>query len=269
MANAEHQTVTWDSAFFDSNTTVIIEGSYYNATTDMITTQAFASGKIAAGWSYYAWTVDSKLMNGASAANITLSINALANGNSSVASHRGPRVLVTNPPSYRMPEAKLPTGAALYIGLPSVAGFVVLMIMGTCWWNRKHRKISIGNIMSRSRHGYGVAKSRAKRMRTARRDRKEAVRLMEFPEDQHYYRDEPQPQQQRRQIPRAVVEEYDECQDGRNGLGIRGHARRDSDALGSLAGTPTEEREMGFPRHQQSSGNAFREEMERQNRQRS
>lgn len=122
--------------------------------------------------------------------------------------------------------------------------------------------------MSRSRHGYGIAKGRAKRM-GRRRDRKaDNIRLMDnLPEDQHY-RDEP-----RHQPARGGHADDDGWGQQhvyhrqQNNNDFLGHARRDSDALGSLAGTPTS---ANFPATQPSQGgNAFREELERQQRERS
>jgi hypothetical protein len=247
---------------------VILEGSYINETTGEIASQAFSSDKIASGWSYYAWAVDSKLLQGKSAKNITLFLNALdQDGNTTAKSYTGPTVLVTKPATYHQPAPKMPQGAALYIGLPTVLGFCVVMIFGVCLWNRQARKISIGNIMSRSRHGYGIAKGRARRM--GRRDRKaHNIRLMDqLPEDQHY-RDEP------RDYPARGGSGDDDDGWGQQHVHHRpqsnneflGHARRDSDALGSLAGTPTS---ASFPAAEPPQrGNAFREELERQHRER-
>ena len=203
-------------------------------------------------------------MQGKSGANITLFLNALdADQNTTVKSYTGPTVLVTKQPTYHQPPPKMPSGAALYIGLPTVLGFCVIMIFGVCLWNRQARKISIGNIMSRSRHGYGVAKSRARRM--GRRDKKAGhnIRLMDqLPEDQHY-RDEP------RHYPAHDDDGWGQQHVYRrqeNNNEFLGHARRDSDALGSLAGTPTS---ANFPVTQPSQGgNAFRDELERQKRER-
>lgn len=76
----------------------------------------------------------------------------------------GPTVLVTHPPAYSQPPTQLPRGPALYIGLPTVLGVVVLCVVGACVWNRKARRIDLGNVMSRSRHGYGIGESRAQRL---------------------------------------------------------------------------------------------------------
>lgn len=245
-----------------------------NATTGEVASQAFSSDKITAGWSYYAWAVDSKLLQGKSAANITLFLNALdaEDQNTTAKSYVGPTVLVTKPATYHQPAPKMPTGAALYIGLPTVLGFCVVMIFGVCLWNRQARKISIGNIMSRSRHGYGIAKGRARRMGGGRRDRKadKGIRLMDnLPEDQHY-RDEPRQYPPTRGAGGAGDEGWGQqhVYHRQQNNDFLGHdARRDSDALGSLAGTPTS---ANFPAADPPQrGNAFREELERQQRERS
>lgn len=253
---------------------MVLEGSYINATTGEIASQAFSSDKITAGWSYYAWAVDSKLLQGKSGVNITLFLNALDDAaddqNTTATSYTGPTVLVTKKPTYHQAPPKMPTGAALYIGLPTVLGFCVLMIFGVCVWNRKARKIALGNIMSRSRHGYGIAKGRARRL--GRRDKKGAanvrLRLDELPEDQHY-RDEPQQHAARRvgdDDGWGQQHVYHHHQPNNNDF--LGHARRDSDALGSLAGTPTSGH---FPAMQPppQGGNVFRDELDRQQRERS
>lgn len=40
--------------------------------------------------------------------------------------------------------------------MPCVLGLVVLVVGGTCWWNRRERRIGVGNVMGRRRGGYGV-----------------------------------------------------------------------------------------------------------------
>lgn len=241
--------VTWDPAFFPSNTTVMVTGNYFNASTGAITTQAFASPRLSAAWSFYAWPVDEALIKGAAvvgatSANISLSIAALAGGSAAVVQQRGPTVEVTYPPTYQQQPAKVPTGQALYIGIPSVVGFVILVLAGTCIWNRKARKISLGNIMSRSRHGYGAGKSRTQRMGMGggRRGKKaaatgRAVPLANVPPEQQY-RDVPEPKTSAPNVqPVRSMLTVDTARD---------HSKRDSDALGSLAGSPTEDRQMDY-----------------------
>lgn len=257
--------VTWDPTFFpSSNTTVRITGSYFNSTTGSISSQAFSSGSLAAAWSFYAWTVDSSLLSGSpNGVNISLTIVALTPGAATMTPLQGPVVLVAKPKGYVQEKAKVPTGPALYIGLPTVLGFVVLILVGTCWWNRHHRRIGLGSVMGRG--GYGVGKSRTQRMfgNGKKRERKEAgIRLMEREVaagggSDAAYRDAPE-------RPRVVTKHNTE-RGGEEAFDF-GVPRRDSDSLGSLAGSPTEER---FPPRGKESGNAFREEMTRQERERS
>lgn len=265
-------TVTWDPSAVNA-TKVTVTGTYLNATTGETGDEVFTSDAIKAKYSYYAWTPNKGYLKHGTgqAVNISLTLNALSASDEDKVTHAytGPTVLVTKAPTYQQPAPTLPSGAALYIALPTVLGLCLVMIFGVCLWNRKTRKIGLGNVMSRSRHGYGKAKSRAKRMTMsmgmvggARKKRVEAnIRMMEnLPEDQ-IYRDEPAGQFDGRreyQYDRDA-QEVDMAGSG----GGRGHARRDSDGLGSLAGTPTSEH---FPRQQ--GGNAFREEVERQQRQR-
>lgn len=217
----------WDPKYFSSsNTTVMVQGNYVNATTGDVTTQAFESAMMAASWGFWSHTIDSGLMQGTSGMNISLQIAALAHDGSASTIVKGPTVLVTNLPTYKPVQPKIPTGPALYIGLPTVAGFVILVIAGTCIWNRSKRRIGLGNVMSRSRHGYGVGKSSRSRMRLGGKKKMaaERIQLMERElqaEGGQVYRDVPD----RIEIP-----------------------RRGSDALGSLVGTPTEERRMDFHR---------------------
>ncbi|TPX09318.1 uncharacterized protein E0L32_009510 [Thyridium curvatum] len=264
--------VTWDPKFFNgTNTTVVVTGSYINDTTGAILSQAFSSDKMAAGWGFYAWSVDKAIMQGGNPTNVTLVINALSPGSQAMNPFAGPTVRVANPEPYRQPPPKAPTGPALYIGLPTILGFVALCLIGTCIWNRKTRRISLGNIMSRSRHGYGAGKSRAQRLglRSNRKNnnKDQSIHLMEREVGNGNgsggprYRDEDM---------HAAPAQHDDWD----------LPRRDSDALGSLAGTPTEDRHMDFRRPgagaaaaapqipAQNTGNAFRDEMNRQQRER-
>ncbi|KAK9802256.1 hypothetical protein SCARD494_00189 [Seiridium cardinale] len=246
---------TWDSSYFAANTTIMIQGNYFNQSTGVITSQAFQSDKMVASWGFWSLTVDSSLMQGKSGKNISVQITGVNTSTSTNSLFvKGPTILVTNTPVYHQTAAKLPDGAALYIGLPSILGFVILCVAGTCIWNRKHRKINIGNIMSRTRHGHGLG-SAGRRMGLGKRRReKEAAERVQLMEREvaanggQVYRDEP----------RSTYIDI---------------ARRDSDALGSLAGTPTEERRMDY----QHSGtrdagdrpaggdrNLFRDELRRQ-----
>ncbi|CAK7200816.1 hypothetical protein SEUCBS139899_003515 [Sporothrix eucalyptigena] len=297
--------ITWDSTYFVSvpNTTVIITGNFFNQTTGAVTTQAFSSNALAAGWSFYSWTVDKALVNN----NIRISLSYLASGNSST--HViGPVVTVANPQPYRQKPAEAPKGAALYIGLPCILGFIALMLIGTCIWNHRTRRIGVGNIMSRTRfgklgelsmgrsRGYGVGKSRRQRVGAVNLDSKDAIDLQNREaarraagngssagnndgyddfgmawsntdvsrEPSSPYADSPSDKPSHGSSPPTLTLSGDHW-------AAPERPRRDSDSLGSLAGTPTDER---FDDHRPrtargeqnngSSGNAFRDELRRQ-----
>lgn len=250
--------VTWDPTFFKSNSTLRLVG-FYNETEE-----AFSSDLMPAGWGFYQWKVSDELYKkpAKDSVNITLRIASLPAG-STVNWIQGPTVLVTPSPAPPMHKATPPQGAALYIALPTVLGFVILVIVGTYLWNRKARRIGLGNIMSRGRNGYGVGKSRRQRMfgKGSRKD--QAIGLVDRDgavagPREGTYRDE--------------VDEWKSEVPGRGRSRFRAEEmdipRRDSDALGSLAGTPTQAN-FDFSRPGQSDNNkddrnVFRAEMERQ-----
>lgn len=250
-----------------------VTGIYINATTGETGDEVFTSDVIKTKWSYYAWKPNKGYLSHGTGqgVNISLTLNALSADDDDEVTHTytGPTVLVTKAPAYQQPAPTVPSGAALYIALPTVFGFCMVMIFGVCLWNRKTRKIGLGNVMSRSRHEYGRAKNRAKRITTsmkggpggARKKRVEAnIRLMKnLPQDQ-IYRDEPAAKQVDGRRDYQYDGDEQEVKMAGNGSS-RGHVRRDSEGLGSLAGSPTSEH---FPRQQ--NGNVFREEMERQQR---
>ncbi|KAH8197590.1 hypothetical protein TruAng_008222 [Truncatella angustata] len=241
---------TWDSSYFAANSTILITGDYLNSTTGEISSQAFQSDKMVASWGFWAMNVQSSLV---SPKNISVSINAVnvtTGTNSTVVT--GPTIAITNPPVYHQPAAKLPSGAALYIALPTVFGFIIVCLVGGCIWNRKHRRIELGNVMSRTRHGGGLGKlpgrggKRRKEQKAAER-----VQLLErdiIAEGGQLYRDEPQPEPQYREPQHREPERREPEPEPLHREVELPRPRRDSDALGSLAGTPTEDRRMEFQR---------------------
>ncbi|KJR80877.1 uncharacterized protein SPSK_05278 [Sporothrix schenckii 1099-18] len=304
--------VTWDPSFFSAmpNTTVIITGNFFNDTTGAITTQAFSSGTLAAGWSFYAWDVEKSLLSGATSAgvNIRISMAYLSTGNNST--HvAGPVVTVANPQPYRQKPAEAPSGMALYIGLPCILGFVALMLIGTCIWNHRTRRIGLGNVMGRSRFGklgelgqskgYGVRKSRRQRVGAVNLDSKDAIDLQNREARKNGsgsggnrgnddgnddgYDDFGMSWSNTNVGGRGPSSPYADAPRGAPAGGpptltLSGdhwsapqRPRRDSD-LGSLAGTPTDERfdDANRPRANNdsgSTGNAFRDELRRQKQQ--
>ncbi|TAQ86609.1 hypothetical protein B7494_g5069 [Chlorociboria aeruginascens] len=226
--------VTWDTSVFSAygkNSTVLIQANYVNASGGGA--QAFQSSITTNSWGFVAWTIDKAWLKGGSSNNLTLFITPSNPAADEPTSIEGPTLMVTNSPApepYRQTPAKAPTGQSLYIALPTVFGFIIVCVCGGFFLNRKNRKIGLGNVMGR--RGYGIGESRTQRMGIGKK-KAAAIRLREQElTSEGQYRDAPLEHER-----------------------PRGHLRNDSDALGSLAGTPTEERT-----------NYFRDELDRQNR---
>ncbi|KAI1819146.1 hypothetical protein F4861DRAFT_167145 [Xylaria intraflava] len=243
---------TWDPQYFKApNTSVIVAGNYVNMTTGetMTDSYAFQSPLTMAAWGSWALDVTSKLLKFQGSQNITVTLSAIVDG--ARVNKPGPRITVANRPGpVADSRGKLPQGAALYIALPTVIGFIAICVIGTCLWNRHHRQIRLGrSVMGRN---YDVGKMRPPRFGLGRRnkaaDANGRIQLMQREieaEGGEVYRDLPDPADM---------------------------PRRDSDALGSLVSTPTEDRRMNLGRgpvsdgegHGLATGNTFRDELRRQ-----
>ncbi|KAI1765076.1 hypothetical protein GGR53DRAFT_491468 [Hypoxylon sp. FL1150] len=238
---------TWDTSYFTSpNTSILVQGNYVNETTGEVTDQAFQSAKWSASWGFWSYKIEDSLLKYQPSKNISLELATLAVNGSSSEILKGPTIMVSRIPSYTPDTGKSIDKRALIIALPTIFGFIGLMVLGTCMWNRKSRRIEIGNIMSRGRHGYGIGKSGRSRMGLGKREKaNERIQLME------------------REVQADGGEVYRDLPD---------RPRRDSDALGSLAGTPTEDRRMDFhgpgarDQRDRAAGdrNVFRSELRRQ-----
>ncbi|KAI8944543.1 hypothetical protein F4801DRAFT_585317 [Xylaria longipes] len=236
---------TWDPDYFTGrNSTVQVVGNYINKTES----PAFMSGFIPAGFGYVSIKMTDDILLHQGSQNISLSLVAVVEGKRQ--EQPGPQINVTTRPGpVADAKGKLPQGAALYIALPTVLGFVIVCVAGTCLWNRHQRRIKLPSVMGRN---YDVGKSGRSRFRLGKRSKavkaSERIQLMEREiqaEGGEVYRDLPDPADR---------------------------PRRDSDALGSLAGTPTEDRRMDLGRPgaagNPATGNAFRDELKRQENER-
>ncbi|KAI1174809.1 hypothetical protein F4777DRAFT_552533 [Nemania sp. FL0916] len=253
---------TWDPQYFNSsrNSTVQVVGNHINSTTGEVRTDspAFMSSLTPAGFGYVSIAITDQQLLYQGSQNISCMLVAVVGGQR--VQKQGPVITITKRPGpVADAKGKLPQGAALYIALPTVFGFIALCLIGTCLWNRHHRRIVIPSVMGRN---YEVGKSKRSRFGLGRKRTKaakasERIQLMEREiraEGGEVYRDLPDPADR---------------------------PRRDSDALGSLAGTPTEDRrmELGHPGGENArsrsrspapvTGNAFRDELQRQERERS
>lgn len=214
--------VTWDSNYFNmKNASIMVQANFVNISDGGA--QAFQSSSTPNGYGFISWTIDKEILRGKKSNNVTLNLIPVNPLTEEAKSVPGPTVRVTTRPAdyYRQEPAKAPKGQSLYIALPTVFGFIILCLCGGFFLNRKHRTIGLGNVMGR-RKGYGVGKSRTQRLGLGRKKKDGAILLRE---------------QELRSGP-----QYKDAPPQQDARSEAAHARSDSDTLGSLAGSPTEER---------------------------
>lgn len=227
----------WDAGYFTSNDTIRVEGNFTNTTTGENMDQAFKSSKLEAKDGFWTCNIEKDFMQADT--NLTLQISVFGSGGNTTQTIEGPKLYVSTPVPYTSTNYNTPNGPALYIGLPTIFGFIIVCLVGTCIWNRKARHINIGNVMSRSRNGGGFPLGKKARLNKQRKAN-ERIQLMQ------------------REVEAAGGEVYHDAPP---------RPRRGSDELGSLAGTPTEDRRMNFSNDNSrpgQEGNMFRNELKRQ-----
>ncbi|KAM5355525.1 hypothetical protein ACJ41O_002171 [Fusarium nematophilum] len=231
--------VTWDPDYFNKtkdNTTYMVFArlDIWNATSEEYEKEDDFD-EVPATFGFWPFKVKGDYLKSKGGADHNISLTLYSNRNNS-AEKTLASVLYLNlakPSLPDNPEPKVPAGHTLSIALPTVFGSIVLLLVGGCIWNRKTRRIGLGNIMSRSRNGYTGRKTR--RMFGGRKDNGIQLDTRDMPPPGEY-RDTPS------------------------------RPRRDSDGLGSLAGSPVD---ASFAQQGTTGGrNAFRDEMRRQERER-
>ncbi|KAH6990711.1 hypothetical protein BKA56DRAFT_214715 [Ilyonectria sp. MPI-CAGE-AT-0026] len=229
--------VTWDPDYFNKtkgNTTyeVAVRLDYLNETSgEMKELKKFS--RVPAAWGFWPMTVESKYLKGSGDHNVTLTLYSNIKGSAEKTKSTSLWVQLSKQSLPKNPATPTPTGETLTIALPVAFGSIVLLLIGGCLWNRKTRKISLGNIMSRRREGYTGRKTRrtfgGRKDNGIQLDTRAAGLASE-------YRDAPE------------------------------RPRRDSDALGSLANSPVT---PSFQQQGTTGGrNVFRDELQRQERER-
>lgn len=193
-----------------------------------------------AAFGFFPWEAVDKYRQGRTYNNVTLTL--YFGPRNLTEKYRGEHSLplaLTKQDMFKPRKDKLPKGATLALALGISLGGLALIILAVCFWNRDARRIQLGNVMSRSRHGYNGREQRRGAFGRARKDN--GIQLdnaiihdepLESPPLRNNYRDAPD------------------------------QGRRDSDALGSLAGSPV--RANFEPQGTTGGRNAFREEMDRQ-----
>jgi Ykl077w/Psg1 (Pma1 Stabilization in Golgi) len=114
-------------------------------------------------------TIDQSWLDGWNELNLTLVWVAYSAGSSSSSTplHLAYNITLVPKPVQHLPASihnGKPSKESLMIALPIVLGFVILLVLGLLFGMRSHRRIAIGSIMGRGRHGYGTNKSRRQRL---------------------------------------------------------------------------------------------------------
>ncbi|KAL7943148.1 hypothetical protein V8C42DRAFT_329836 [Trichoderma barbatum] len=237
--------ITWDPDFYNktsvpkSNSTyeITVRLDYLNRTSnEWVKLKTFDDQRVPASWGFWPLEVKTEMLHDEKLNNITITLLAAPRGSNDKNSSIALPVAFAKPALPENPEPQAPRGHTLSIALPVVFGSILFIVIGLFLWNRKTRRIELGNIMSRSRHGYSGRKARRNNIF---RSNKDVGNIQLHNADDHLddgdYHDAP------------IAN------------------RRDSEALGSLAGTPIHE---NFERQGTTGRNAFRDEMARQNQER-
>lgn len=240
--NADLFTVTWDPDYYNTstpsdNTTyeVALRVDYLNLTTnEWLKLETY--DRVPASWGFWPFKVEKKHLKGHHKINnITLTLLSSPKGtnekNASIAMPAaiGAPTLPANQPT------KTPDHRDLIIALPVTFGSLALILFGVCLWNRKTRRIQLRDVMSRARRRTGYTGRSTRRM--WRKDNGIQLSSRVEPPTPDYTDDLEPP-----------------------------HPHRDSDDLGSLAGSPVN---TSFQNKGTTGGrNAFRDEVERQRVQR-
>lgn len=239
--------VTWDPEYYNetlpsANSTfeISLRLDYFNRTADNSDEGKLVkldeTDSVPASWGVFALKIEGKHIKGSKPHNVTITLMANVKGSAAKNETGTVNVLVDRHTTPDIELSKGPDHDDLVIALPVVFGTIILIAVGLFLWNRKTRRIQLGNIMSRSARGRAGYTGRSARDIINRNGRKDDVGIALEPTRTGGYRD-----------------------DVDNGYG---RPRGDSD-LGSLtAASPTV---GGFGQaHTYGGENAFREELRRQ-----
>lgn len=236
--------VTWDPDFYNhtggANITydVAVRLDYLNETSNLMV-KLDTYDRVPARWGYWPFKLTAEHLMGRSSNNVTITLLASPKGSDEKKPSVALPVVVARPALHAPAPLPPPSRSAILIALPVSLAAFTLILLGLCLWHRQTRRISLGNVMGRARHGYSGRRHR-RLFRSARAaDKDGGIQLDTAPLS-------PPPADYRDDMARP---------------------RRDSEALGSLAGSPVEDT-FDAQRGAGGRGNAFRGEMKRQARER-
>ncbi|KAM3513871.1 hypothetical protein MY11210_002499 [Beauveria gryllotalpidicola] len=164
--------VTWDPEHYanklNDSYTLTVQVKHQNRTSkEWVFLSDFDHTQVPAKQGYFPFDVSDKLLDGHDTNNITVTLqrrmnNTIGDPDDVTAAYPLAIVRFKYPAKANNNGA---TGHSLTIALPVVFGTILLLVVGLCLWNRKTRRIHLGDIVSRkSRHGYSGRAERRRRM---------------------------------------------------------------------------------------------------------
>ncbi|RDA89111.1 hypothetical protein CP532_2305 [Ophiocordyceps camponoti-leonardi (nom. inval.)] len=159
--------VTWDPDFYKSkdNTTleVAIRIDYLNQTSNQWS-KLDTYDRVPSKWGFFPFRLTTDHLKGQRYNNATITLISSPKGGDESNKSISLPVTFASLGVDDMPPPRVPKGSTLLIALPISLGSFFLVLIGLYLWHRKTRRIDLGNIMSRSRHGYSGRKHRRRRL---------------------------------------------------------------------------------------------------------
>ncbi|KAF4589460.1 hypothetical protein GQ602_003349 [Ophiocordyceps camponoti-floridani] len=152
--------VTWDPDYYKplatGNTTVeiAIRLDYLNQSTDTWT-KLDTYDRVPARWGFWPLRLTDAHLKSQRYNNATITLLAYSRGADDERNHTAALpVTFTTLGVDDMAPPPVPRGATLLVALPVALGCFFLVLAGLFFWHRQTRRINLGNVMGRSRHGY-------------------------------------------------------------------------------------------------------------------
>lgn len=163
-------TVVWDPSYYTANSTIILQLNY----ADVLPhegRQAWQSAETRNGYGFIAVTMEKAWLRDQARNNLTFYIIQMdPTPDARASERRGPTISLTDKPVTHLTPRPQPKTSrlGLLVGLPVALGVMALIVCGLFLGKRKTRQLGVGKVMGR-RRGYGVRQSRCQRMRGRRR----------------------------------------------------------------------------------------------------
>lgn len=175
MTNRLAPTVTWDPKFFKEEAAaakepiqVSLEAHRLGESGEVGDKRWETKDRVPSRYGVYGWKPPKNVLHGRDPANVTLILRThykdSDDEDAPLASteYIGPTVRVENKPPKPYIIPTKPENQELYVALPIISIAVLVVVLGGFLYNRNLRRIGLGNVMSRKRHGYGLRRSRKK-----------------------------------------------------------------------------------------------------------